>query len=108
MTDIAQVYEEAADLIERNGWLQYVNGRTDGRGPHCLLGALRVVYPNTNDVQDPIRLPLTTMLHRECRTPRVDYEAFFWNDNLPRKNGKRTVIRALRRAARQLREGKLS
>ena len=107
MTDIALIYDEAADLIEKNGWLQYRVGRTDGRGPHCLLGALRVVYPNTKDTHDPIRTPLATMLHREGRTSRENYEVFFWNDDLPRKNGKRTVVRALRRAARQLREGKL-
>ena len=108
MTDTAQIYDEAADLIEKNGWLQYHVGRMDGHGPHCLLGALRVVYPNTKDTHDPIRTPLTTMLYREGRISRLGYAAFFWNDDLPRKNGKRTVIRALRRAARQLREGKLS
>ena len=99
--EIASSYEDAAEVLEVGGWCQYHSHNY--RGQHCLTGALYTVVPEP----DAVLQPLKTLLHREGRMTFGNPWVTQWNDRLPRKNGKRTVIRALRRAARQLREGTL-
>ena len=88
--DIATAYERSAALIEESGWCQYSSSNVHGQ--HCLTGALYTVIPEPG----AYLFPLVNMLHREGRMAWSNPFATRWNDNLPRKNGKRTVIRALR------------
>ena len=101
----ADAYDAAADLIEKSGWCQDGFGYTPDE-PHCIVGAIAQITGSRRHE------PLQRMLENEDRLghswPSIYGPVVAWQHSLKKKNGKQITVRALRRAARQLREGKLA
>ena len=83
----ADVLDNAATLIERDGWCRRVLETADGR--HCAVGAMSAFG----------RGPAREAAHRALEK-RVQATTWIWNDN---QTDRRKVVRTMRRVARELR-----
>jgi hypothetical protein len=87
-----QVLLAAADLIEQNGWARHTAARMiRGKEHYCAIGAIVAVTPKAASVDAACDL-LLTVIHEPL------HSISYWNDWVAMD--KRTVVRAMRRAAR--------
>jgi hypothetical protein len=88
MKTAREILREAADLIERDGWVQGVYHSEDGR--HCAAGALSRALA---DVDDPVAYETYSLLLDEIGWVGVP----MWNDTVATSG--QQVVDTLRRAA---------
>lgn len=82
--------DKTIEVLETDGWCR--NDRTDEKGRHCVLGAFDMVSNGA------VRYAVSSKLRKLVKNPVL----WYWNDSLPLKSGKRTVIRTLKRLRNSL------
>lgn len=94
MKTVAVLLNEAADLIEENGWIQYAD--TNPKGEFCALGAIiKVAQINRRSVE-PMRLALVKCL------PAPNKAVTQWNDRSDQT--KENVVKTMRACAKGLKK----
>ena len=101
----ADAYDAAADLIEKSGWCQDGFGYTPDE-PHCIVGAIAQITGSRR--HEPLQRMLQEEDRLSCNWSSAYGPVVAWQHSLNLEDGEQITVRALRRAARQLREGKLA
>lgn len=113
----AQILENAADVLERDGWCRgvlHAGTGKPGATEHYALGAVETAFKEI--IPSKMNHPRRVDVHREARNMlRAEIEEWCakhnnghypsiatWNDEIVKE--RRTVVRALRRAAARARK----
>ena len=94
-TNIAIALENAAQVLERDGWTKGVPSYPDQAGPQSLVGAL---WTSTKRWDFPMSLAVDNEVWLQIE---MDYDSnvYMWESGL---NDKRVITRMFRRAARRV------